>query len=113
MSRLAKAAAVELHSANAQQLAPLQIQCPDKAGEERWIYNIINKTNEGLLMPCSPEHQMVFTLPIPTLPMPPHHSHDEPVSMTAAEQCAYNIVDEDGETDLDKASLPIKTVPRQ
>ena len=94
----------------------LQDQSPISSeimGEERQIHNIVNKTNEGLLMPCSPEHQMVFTLPIPTLPMPPHHSCDEPVSTTAAEQCAYNIVDEDGETDLDEASLPIETVPRQ
>ena len=85
-----QAAAVELHSANAQQLAPLRIQCPDKAGEERWIYNIVNEMNKGLLTPCSPGSQMVPILPISTPLSSPHHLPDKSISATAAKHDVYN-----------------------
>ncbi|KAF8653440.1 hypothetical protein AX14_008297 [Amanita brunnescens Koide BX004] len=59
-------------STDAKQLASLRVQssigpdCPDKMGEERQVH-IVNKRIKGLLTPCSPEHQTVFTSPIPTL----------------------------------------------
>ena len=74
----------EPRSTDAQQPVLLQGQSPINSlimGEERWIYNIVNQTNEGLLTPCSPESQVAFMPQIPTPPTPPRHSQDKFANM--------------------------------
>ena len=78
----------------------LQDQSPISSeimGEERQIYDIINKMNEGLLMPYSPETHVAFTLQTPTPPTPLHHPFDESIPTTAAERRVYDAVIKDEE----------------
>ena len=92
----------EPRSTDTQQPVLLQGQSPINSlimGEERWIYNIVNQTNEGLLTPCSPESQVAFMLQILTPPMPPRHSQDKFAYTTTAERCGYNAVSKEEERD--------------
>ena len=78
----------------------------NEVGKGQWDYDITNKINDALLMPCSPEALAALTPPMPLSPPIFCHLFDEPVFKLPAKWRIYDVVISKNEEQGVSQSLP-------